>query len=49
MKLTGLCRSALYALQEQGAFPSSITLGTRSARWSELEVRRWSTDRCKCP
>jgi prophage regulatory protein len=41
MERTNLCRSAIYLLQRNGNFPRSITIGKRSARWSEQDIQQW--------
>lgn len=41
LRLTGMCRSALYSQMAQGQFPRSIKIGPRAASWSLNEVRRW--------
>jgi prophage regulatory protein len=39
---SGLSRSALFALQKEGAFPKSVKLGgTRAVGWLESEVDEW--------
>ncbi|WP_084080331.1 AlpA family phage regulatory protein [Edaphobacter aggregans] len=45
LEISGLCRSVVYKLVNQGQFPAQVTVGTRGARWSELEVRIWVADR----
>jgi prophage regulatory protein len=41
MELTALCRSHVFSLIKKGQFPSSITIGIRSARWSNNEIQQW--------
>ncbi|MFN7040873.1 MAG: helix-turn-helix transcriptional regulator [Acidovorax temperans] len=41
LRLTGMCRSALYNQMALGQFPRSIKIGPRAASWSLNEVRRW--------
>lgn len=41
MELTSLCRSHVFSLIKKGQFPASITIGVRSARWSNNEVQHW--------
>lgn len=39
--LTGLSRSTIYRLANQGDFPRPVRLGQRSVAWRESEVRAW--------
>lgn len=39
--LTGLSRSTIYRLANQGEFPRPVRLGQRSVAWRESEVRAW--------
>ncbi|WP_152969424.1 helix-turn-helix transcriptional regulator [Paracidovorax avenae] len=39
LRLTGMCRSALYEQMARGAFPHSIKIGPRAASWSSRAVR----------
>lgn len=40
--MTGLSRSAIYALQKAGKFPEAIQLnGKRSVAWVVVEVEKW--------
>ncbi|MDZ7685261.1 MAG: AlpA family phage regulatory protein [Gammaproteobacteria bacterium] len=47
IELTGLSRSYLYALAEQGRFPKSIPLvpGGNSRAWLYSEVQEWIEER----
>ena len=38
---TGLSRSTVYRLIEEGSFPRQVKLGARSAGWIESEVDAW--------
>lgn len=38
---TGLSRSHLYALAQNGEFPKPIKLSERSSAWVESEVQDW--------
>jgi prophage regulatory protein len=38
---TGLSKSSLYALAQQGRFPAPVKLGERSSGWVESEVDAW--------
>jgi prophage regulatory protein len=44
-QLTGLGRSMIYQMQEEGRFPQRIKLGERAVRWLESEVRDWLATR----
>jgi prophage regulatory protein len=41
MQRTGLCRSAIYALE---TFPKSIKLAGRAVAWIESEVETWMSE-----
>lgn len=45
LRLTGMCRSALYEEMSRGRFPRSVKIGKRAASWSARAVRSWITDR----
>ena len=38
---TGLSRSTVYNLVNQGAFPKQLQLGARSSGWVEEEIEHW--------
>ena len=42
---TGLSRSHLYALAQDGEFPKPLKLSERSSAWVESEVEGWIEDR----
>lgn len=42
---TGLSKSSLYALAQQGRFPAPVKLGERSSGWVEAEVDAWIANR----
>ncbi|MDB9958522.1 AlpA family transcriptional regulator [Oceanospirillaceae bacterium] len=42
---TGLSRSHLYALVQQGEFPKPVKLSERSSAWVESEVDSWIEER----
>ena len=44
-KVTGLCRSTIYAKMEDGTFPKPIKLSERSVGWLEHEVQEWLKNR----
>ncbi|MEQ8837055.1 helix-turn-helix transcriptional regulator [Haliea sp.] len=41
IKLTGLSRSAVYAMASSGIFPRPIKIGPRASAWLEREVIDW--------
>lgn len=45
LRLTGMCRSALYDQMSRGQFPRSIKIGPRAASWSARAVRNWISQR----
>jgi prophage regulatory protein len=45
LRLTGLCRSALYDQMSQGEFPRAIKIGPRAASWSLRSVHHWISQR----
>lgn len=45
LRLTGMCRSALYDQMSRGEFPRSIKIGPRAASWSARAVRNWISQR----
>lgn len=47
IKLTGLSRSHIYSLAQQGKFPKPVKLSERSSAWVESEVQEWIESRIK--
>ena len=43
--LTGLSRSALYALMERGSFPRPLRLTKRAVGWLPADVHSWVASR----
>jgi len=43
--ITGLSRSGLYRLMEEGEFPRPLRVGRASVRWRLSEVQAW-IDEC---
>ena len=41
IRMTGLSRSAIYALMADGQFPTQVNLGPRTVGWVENEVFEW--------
>lgn len=42
---TGLSRSTIYSLIQQGEFPKQIQLSPRSVGWLEIEIDLWLKSR----
>lgn len=38
---TGMARSTIYKLEQQGKFPKRRKFGTKAVRWLESEVDEW--------
>jgi prophage regulatory protein len=45
IQITGVSRSHLYALAQQGLFPKQVKLTERSSAWVESEVQGWIDSR----
>lgn len=45
MALTGLSRSYVYELSQDGVFPKVVKLTERSRAWVESEVKQWIDER----
>ena len=45
LEMTGLCRSAVYQLMEEGTFPRPLLIGRRAVRWIEAEVLEYIESR----
>jgi len=43
--MTGLSRSAIYALIADGQFPAQVNLGPRTVGWVESEIFDWIESR----
>jgi prophage regulatory protein len=43
--LTGLCRSVIYQLEQEGRFPGRIKLTEHAVGWIEYEVQEWLASR----
>lgn len=41
LAITGLSRSYIYALAQQGIFPKPVKLSERASAWIESEVEDW--------
>lgn len=46
---TGLGRSRVYRLIQEGFFPAPVQLGVRSVAWPENEIEAWIEERLKAP
>lgn len=44
-KITGLSRSLIYDMMEQGAFPRPIKIGRRAVAWRETDLIKWQAAR----
>jgi prophage regulatory protein len=45
--ITGLSRSAIYQLIQEGKFPPSIKLSARAVAWQRTSIDNWIADRIK--
>lgn len=43
--ITGLSRSSIYRLQEEGTFPRAVRVGRAGVRWKESDIRTWLESR----
>ncbi len=41
LERTGLSRSMLYKLMDQGMFPASVKIGMRATGWVDQEIDEW--------
>ncbi|MCD5997497.1 AlpA family transcriptional regulator [Pseudomonas sp. CDFA 602] len=46
-KRTGLTKSGIYFLINNGSFPRPVPLGTRAVGWIEAEVSAWLSHKCE--
>jgi prophage regulatory protein len=44
-RATGLPRSTIYEMMDNGKFPKPVPLGARSVGWIEAEIIAWQKDR----
>lgn len=44
-RLTGLCKSTIYRLEELGLFPRRRKIGPRAVAWLKQEVLAWMEQR----
>lgn len=44
-KLTGLSRSSIYAMMQDGAFPVPRRIGRRAVAWQQSDIENWITGR----
>ena len=42
---TGISRSTIYRLLQNGAFPKPIRIGPRAMRWLESDIKAWIVER----
>ncbi|MFL9904782.1 helix-turn-helix transcriptional regulator [Paraburkholderia sp. RL17-337-BIB-A] len=40
-RLTGLCKSSIYALIRDGEFPSPVRIGRRAVAWRQRDLEKW--------
>jgi prophage regulatory protein len=45
LKATGLSRSTIYAMVQQGRFPTPIKLSLSAVGWQVSEIEKWAQDR----
>lgn len=43
--MTGLGRSTIYQMMNEGRFPRAVRIGLRAVAWSETEVNDWLSQR----
>lgn len=48
-EITGLSRSAIYALMARGEFPRPIKLTGKAVAWPESAIRQWLESRSHAP
>ena len=46
-KITGMKRSSIYRLMQDGDFPRPVKVGPAAVRWKESEVNTWVESRPK--
>ncbi|SDQ47171.1 transcriptional regulator, AlpA family [Pseudomonas lundensis] len=46
-KRTGLTKSGIYFLINNGSFPRPVPLGIRAVGWVEAEVSAWLSHKCE--
>jgi prophage regulatory protein len=44
-EITGLSRTTIWRLENQGKFPSRVSLGANSVGWELSEINNWINDR----
>ncbi|MCP8896365.1 AlpA family transcriptional regulator [Shinella daejeonensis] len=47
IETTGLSRSTIYAMMNEGSFPRPVTLGKRLVAWPESTITKWLTERAR--
>lgn len=43
--VTGLSRSSIYAMMDDGSFPRPVRIGRRAVAWRESDLRAWLESR----
>jgi len=46
-RITGLSRSTIYRLMNQGKFPRTLTVSSMAVRWIESEIQEWLDQKVK--
>jgi len=46
-RITGLSRSTIYRLMDQGKFPRPLTVSSMAVRWIESEIQEWLDQKVK--
>jgi len=44
IEITGLSRSSIYRLVQEGKFPPPVKLSARASAWFEADVAQWLSD-----
>ena len=44
-EITGLSRSTIYALMDDGTFPRPVRIGRRAVAWKDSDLRAWQDSR----
>lgn len=44
-RITGLSRSSIWRLENEGRFPSRVNLGDHSVGWYQSEIENWLSSR----
>lgn len=44
-EITGLSRSTIYAMMDEGDFPRPVRIGRRAVAWRDSDLNAWLTSR----